>query len=454
MGRPEQPEATEPELADGEPAGGLVTAEEDVLAGGASAIEPAEPGRPGGDRSRRWRRRSDYVALAIVVVVALVGALLVWWFSDERNTVSQTSTAPIVNLAPATQLPTSLNEAWQAPSSATVDPVALGSTVVTGDGGAVLGRDPLTGAVRWTYSRNWPLCEVTSAWGRVFAVFHKDTNCSEVSTLDPVTGERGPQRNGDGAMGTRVLTDGSYALLTGPRYAEVYRRDDLVKTLEWGQLRAIVNPGKQPRQGCTYGSFALSAGQVAVVERCPAVDPNDRLTVLKAAPDKSDEPQVTSSVVLPGSGARVVAVNGQRVAVALPNPGRLLVLDVATGSTQTEYPLDLPADDLKGDPAGLAAATSTTPSQILWYTGSRTMALSPLDLHPLWSVPDGVGTGTVFAGRTLVPVRGGIAVLDQVSGTRLGTLSVDRHGYVGPVSLNAVGPVVLEQRGGTLVALR
>jgi hypothetical protein len=403
---------------------------------------------------RRWRRPADYLAVAVLVVASLATGLLVWWYSDARATTSQT--APVGAVAPAAPdiMPPTLAEVWRAPSGGTQVPVAVGPSVVTGDGGEVDGRDPFTGQVRWRYRRDLPLCTIASAWGYAVAAYHKDRNCSEVTALDGATGKRGPQRNGDAELGTRLLFDGTHITATGNKLIESWR-SDLVRTQQYGTVPAIVNPGKQPRPGCTYGSEAVTTNRIAVVERCPE-EPGDRVTVLKpdAQESDSDQPQVLSSSVVAGRGARIVAVTTDHVAVAVPNPSRLVVVDLGSGAEQLTQPLDLPAADLAGDPAGGVVSTTTSSAGVYWFTGSRMISLSPADIRPQWMVPNALGPGTVFAGRLLVPVPGGLQVLDPSTGGRIGTIPLDRQGYRGPVEMSSLGPVVLEQRGGTLVALR
>jgi hypothetical protein len=219
-------------------------------------------------------------------------------------------------------------------------------------------------------------------------------------------------------------------------------------------LPAIVNPNKQPRTECQYGSVATGAGKIGVIERCPA-DTGDRLTVFRTTngDNKADEPMVVFSVIVGSSQARVVALSDQRTAVVLPDPSRLAVFD-DTGKPVAEYPLDLPKQDLNGDPPGLVVPVTKGGGAFYWFTGSRTVALHNTELRPLWTALSTVGPGTIFAGRALIPVRDGLRVLNQVSGELIGTVPVDRHGYTGLVSMAAIGPMVLEQRGGNLVALR
>ncbi|TWP49313.1 hypothetical protein FKR81_24700 [Lentzea tibetensis] len=419
---------------------------EDVL--GDPEQEVVQPRPP----ARTWRTRGDFIAVAVITVGVLVTGLVVWQNSDARSTTVRTGPSSVAELPPVSALPPSLGEVWRAKSGSTQVPVVVESTVVTGDGGEVAGRDPLTGDVRWSYQRDLALCTVSSAWGRAVGVYRKDDNCSEVTTVDGVTGERKAQRNGDAELGTRLLDEGSHVITTGTKFVEVYRRDDLVRSLEYGQLRAIVNPNKQPRTGCTFSSFAVTGGKFAILERC-AGDSSDRITVLKPNPEKADEPKVFASVVVGGRGAQVVAVTSRFVAVALPGPARLVIFDSETGNQISETPLDMPDSEIT-DPPNQVTPTTVTPSNVFWHTGSRTVALNNETLAPMWTVKDTLGSGTTLAGRILIPVRDGLKVFDQATGAEIGTISVKRDGYDGPVRLATAGPVVLEQRGETLVALR
>ena len=173
---------------------------------------------------------------------------------------------------------------------------------------------------------------------------------------------------------------------------------------------------------------------------------SDRLTLVAAdGEDGAEEPDVDFSVPLPGTGAVLVAVSAERVAVALPGPPRLLLYDHA-GQAVGEHALDVPEADLTGPPAVVADEERVT-----WWTGSRTISLAPLDLTPQWTVPDALGPAVPYAGGLLVPVPDGHCVIDPATGTALRTIPVDRP--AGPVRLAALGEVLLEQRAGEVVAL-
>ncbi|MDQ2788165.1 MAG: hypothetical protein M3Y73_00090 [Actinomycetota bacterium] len=403
-------------------------------------------------------RRTRWDLTAAMVVAVLAVATVLWWTSDARRTTLTTAAggAPgkTTSAAGSGLLPAALTEAWQAPSPATPIPLAADGTAVTGAGGLVAGRDLRSGAVRWSYRRDRPLCTVAAAFHQVVAVYQRSETCSEVTALGWADGRRGPQRTGPVESPTRLVAAGNQVAATGRRYLEVWR-SDLVRTLAYGRLPTPVQPATQPRPDCVHDSMALSGGKLggdrlAVVEQCPGE--RVRLTVQRSDPKEPDHPEVIFSTLLSGQQAQVIALSGERVAVALPDPARLAVLD-GRGKEVAEYPLTVPNADLRIPPGGLADVTET-PTEIYWFTGSATVALDTGDLRPRWTRAGSLGTGSEVAGRLLLPVPGALAVLDTTTGQQLRALPVDRGDYRGPVGTAGSGGVVLEQRGDTLVALR
>jgi hypothetical protein len=421
-------------------------------------MAPETHDRPRPPRVRPERRRRGDVVVAAALAVLLTGAIVVLWAtSDAARTSSRPAAGPIEPPPPAAGVPAAVTEAWRAPSGATVAPVVAGPAVVTADGERVAGRDASTGEERWSYERDQQLCTVAAGFlraddglGRVLALYAGDTGwCSELTALRPDTGARAGASNPDVRPGTRLLASDSSVVATGTGYLEVMR-SDLVKTLEYGAVPVPVQVGQQPRPNCMHASTAIGAGRLGLVERCPG-EGSDRLTlVVAAAKSGAEKPQVDFSVPLPGTGAVLVAVSAERVAVALPGPPRLLLYDHA-GQQVGEHPLDVPGADLT-DPPGGAAAVSSDDQRVTWWTGTRTIALDAVSLTPQWIVPDALGPAVPYADRLLVPVPDGLRVLDAATGTAVSTIPVARP--AGPVRLSAIGEVLLEQRAGEVVALR
>lgn len=413
------------------------------------------------------RRHRDLVAAGLVVAVlaGLVVALAAT--SDVAGTTSRPAAAAVEPPVPAAGAPAAFGTAWTAPSPGTPLPVVAGPAVVTAEGSTVVGRDATTGDERWSYARDLPLCTVGAAFpgveaGRVLAVYANDDlggtdgtgdgpYCSEVTMLRGDTGARVGARNPDSRPGTRLLADDTSVLATGTDHLEVWR-SDLVRTLEYGDVPAQEQVGRQPRPDCTYGSAALGGRRVAVIERCPG-EATDRLTVLAAdGEDGAEKPEERFSISLPGSGATVVAVSEEQVAVALndptlPDPSRLVVFDT-TGTAVSVSELDPPAD-----PPGGVAPTSGDDSHRYWFTGSSVVALDATELALLWTLPDALGPPVRYGIDLLVPVPGGLRVVDATRGTPGRLLPVDRADPAAPVGLAVLGDVLLEQRGDQLVAL-
>ena len=401
------------------------------------------------------RTRLDLLVAAALAVVTLAASVTLWWISDARSTTLSTAPGPARQVSASGQLPPALAEAWRAPSPATPVPLVQGGVAVTGNGGVVAGHDLISGAVRWSYQRDRPLCTVAAALRQAVAVYQRGETCSEVTALEWADGQRGAQRTGPVEAPTRLAASGDQVAASGQNYLEVWR-SDLVRTLTYGRLPTPVKPGAQPRPECTHGSMALDAGvksggRLAVVEQCPGE--RVRLTLQRSDPKEPDQPEVGFSIMLGGTQARVVALSRDWVAVALPDPARLVVLD-KQGNAVAEHPLAVPSSDLRGNPPGGLVEVTVTPTAVYWFTGSATVALDVADLRPQWTRPDTLGAGSEVAGRLLLPVPGALAVLDTTTGQQVSTLPVDRGGYRGPVGTASSGNVVLEQRGDTLVALR
>ncbi len=412
------------------------------------------------------RRRSDLIVAAALVVVAAIILGVVWLGSDARGTTSESAKDPLPQATTATAVPATLTESWRARSPLTATPVVTGSAVVAGDGGTVTGLDPRTGSSAWTYRRDAPLCAVTSAWNTALAVFRDGRGCSQVTELDGSTGNRKAQRTSDADSDVSLTDDGTYVTSRGTTRMELWR-SDLVRTLEYGRVDAPVNPHGQPRSGCTLVSSASNSSQLAVLEACPG-ESGLRLTILNPAPKDAQEPEELGSSVIadltgadgPIGGAAVIVASGDRVALALPaqptipgQPGRPARIALFDGTAQPITDFDLPSAltdqaSFEGDERVEKAANVFS-----WWTGTGTVALGLSDLAPKWSLPGALGPGALMAGKLLVPMPGGIAVIDSGSGTAERTISVNRAGYEGPVGISVIGDDIIEQRGDEIIAL-
>ncbi len=410
------------------------------------------------------RTRTDLVVAAAIAVVVLVAMGTAWFTGDARGTTSVPAGEPLPAVEPASAVPASLTELWRAASGATDAartpvPVVTGSSVVTADGGSVVGRSPRSGEQAWSYSRDLPLCAVVSSWNTAVAVYRDDRGCSQVTELGGATGQRTAQRTSDADAAVRLSSDGTYVTSRGDTRMELWR-SDMVRTLEYGRVAAPVNPGSQPRTGCTLLSSASSNSRTAVLEQCPG-EAAARLSVLAPAPKDASEPEEYGSTVVPElvpgpdspTTGSIIAVTGSLVALHIPaengRPDRVGIFDDSAAKI-SEFTLPGTLSPAQGSP-NLPATKAG--SVFTWFTGAGVQAFDTADLSPSWSYPGALGSGAVMAGRLLVPVPDGIAVLDLATGVATAEIPVDRGDYAGPIQMSVIGDVVVEQRGDDLVAL-
>ncbi len=387
-------------------------------------------------------------AAAIVAVVGVVGALI-WWKSDARATISRPAATPAPAISPARAVPANLRQLWTAPSSRTNQPVIVASTVVTGDGREIVGRDPKTGDQRWSFARDHDLCTVTWVYDLAVAAYPDSRGCGQVSTVEARTGTRGPTRSSYADDQITLSTDGTTVLAAGRTRIEMWR-SDMVRTLAYGDIDAAINPPVPPHPPCQFLSTAASSSGASILETCTSF-PDVRLTLLKVA--KEDVQPEQKYVQEPGltadSGAKVLAVADLRTAVYLPVPQPRVVVYDETGHET--------ASTLLPRPPGPNIMVSHTGDMITAWTGDSVAVLDGTSLAFRYTIASGsavpLGPGEMMADRLLVPVTGGIAVYEPKTGAFERVIPVDRGNVSGPITPGVVGTTVIEQRGNTVVAL-
>lgn len=410
-------------------------------------LRPRIPAPPWARVPAERRHRGDRLVAAVIVLLLAGAAVLYGAQSPAARTDSEPADRPATPPPAAGAVPARFAELWRAASPGTPTPTPAGAGVVVAEGSRVSGRDATTGAERWAYTRDLPLCTVAIADGRVAALYRNGEYCSELSTLDPDAGTRGPARTLDARPGARLI-GADPVLVTGPDYLETFR-SDLVRTAEYGTVRALEEPGDQPRAGCSFLSFAAARDRAGVLERCPG-EAGERLSVVRPSGTDGDRPEFDSSMLLGAQGAQLVAVSPERSAVLLPGAPRLLLMDRG-GRRVGEFPVA--AGATRFVPGDGVARTSTDDARRYWWTGGATVALDLRTLQPLWTVPGSLGPGTRYGDRLLVPVPGGLADVDPATGVVARTVPVDRAGWTGPVQVAAQGGLLVELRGTDVVVL-
>ena len=396
------------------------------------------------------RTKGDLLAALAIVVVIAVGATLIWWTSDARATLSQPAATPVPALKAARDVPSSLRQLWDAPSPKTTRPVVAAGSVVTGDGRQVDGRDPVTGAVLWSYARDAELCGVTYVYNDAVAVYPDARGCGQVSTIDGKTGRRSAARTAYADPEVRLSSDGTTVLSYGYSRLEQWR-SDMVRMLSWGALDARIKPEVPVQPICRQVSAAASVSAVSVIEACPG-QADLRLTLLRA--DKDEDQPLVKYVPLPGvpddDTAQVIAVSGTTTAIYVPAPKPTVNVVDETGATIASTSMPKPASP--------QAVASTAGDVTTWWTGDGVMVFDTNGLRYKYTVSAvagqaPVGPATVMAGKLLVPVTTGYDVFDPETGAGDRHLDIARPDGSTAVIPAVAGSTVLEQRGDILVAL-
>jgi hypothetical protein len=149
------------------------------------------------------------------------------------------------------------------------------------------------------------------------------------------------------------------------------------------------------------------------------------------------------------SGARVLAMAGLRTAVYLPAPQPRIVVFDETGAQISSALLPKPLSP--------TASTSRAGNLVTVWTGDSVVVLDGTTLTYRYTVEAGgatpIGPGVMMANRLLIPLTTGMGNYEPTAGALDRVIPVNRPAVAGPVVPAVAGTTVLEQRGGTLVAL-
>ena len=350
----------------------------------------------------------------------------------------------------------------------------------------------------------------------VMAVSEINGFCSQVMLLDPATGERHYYRTSPNQPGGSLAFGGPYSAWLGPTLIELWR-DDLVRTIQYGDLPNPPKPNAAhlgctftdialaDEQFATVEHCPEQSPNAQVVINWATPD---------SAPNKPDgqdvfkhDPRATIDTGAPA--ARIVGITADRVAVLVSAPEPAVVVYDETGAETSRTPVDIPAESIvaadqltdTGDTAptqnvrdGAARysligdrllavtsqsaeviappSTSTSTSDIAdaapptvgllaGETATTTASAPPetiqvKDLVVQWTKDGALGLPAVIGEQVVMPVAGGLDVFAAQNGNPgivPATIPVDRAGYTGRVDATAVGLMIIETRGGSVVGL-
>jgi outer membrane protein assembly factor BamB len=348
-------------------------------------------------RQRRWY----FLIVGGIVAIAVVVVAVVMATSEISHVQLRTATSAAPQVQQAELNPTP-KMAWQSSDATAIGEPFYQGTVVTSSAHAAVGRNALTGAIRWSYTRtDRVVCTVTQQQGKTLAIFAKDGNCDEVTTLDTATGKR---------LGVRTLVDNGHPAYTALPDTLVITTPDAVHAIDpaSGYDRWLY---QQP-DGCRTTGAALGAGGALIGQQC--ADGGHLLLRDRYASSDDKNTQVKWRL----SGVNSLPLAAEDMALALdPSTGDLVSYDLARGSVKSRSPMSP-----RPVPGAAVAQLATTTAELI-QIGETTYAVTPTGAKVLWTASTR-GLPTVNPGEDEVqpPPLVGATVL---AGSASGVVSLD-----------------------------
>jgi hypothetical protein len=381
-----------------------------------------------GARMRKWRV-GYAVLLAVLVVVAGVIVKIAYASGEISHATLSTapSAAPSVPLAAPAAVPT---QAWASDDHTAIGTPYWGGTVITYSTHAVVGRDALTGKVRWSYTRtDRTTCTAAQIGGVTIAVFRLRGNCDELTAMASDTGARQWTRtldkDGHPVNGTPQFTTGPDTfMVTTPRVIYAISPDGTSGAGNGGLDRWVFS---EPR--CTINSAVLGSAGALISQNCanpncgaqkfcgagpqlllrdPMTGENTDSTKNKGNPD-----QIIWNLI----GNTSVPVSADDVISAAAEGGSTLTTFSAAAADHGKVLATLPlATPASGAPQAVATANAE-----LIRLGGTTYLIGGAGTSVRWhaatdALPTVASGGSLPSVEIVVPTSAGVALLNPHTG--------------------------------------
>ena len=395
------------------------------------------------------RTRGDLIATGVITAVSVLALLIAFFTAPIRKDELTPAAKEVPNGGILAIAPNDLSEGPTLHDDApNPRPVTVAGMIATydKDTGTITASTP-DGEEKWSYTRGPELCGMASAWDDVVAVYRTNIGCGDVVAIKATTGQYSHTRSAVAPEQVAMISSNDRVGYAAPSRSEIWR-NDLVRTVEYGEVEAPQEPDFQPNEGCTITSALTRTEFFAVTETC---EDGSWLRMQKATPEDSRKPELHESVEI-ADNAYLVAV-GQEAA-AVYNPGSSKVTSYKQDGTQLASS-QVPQSDLLSDsPIGIATVqVADLPHHMSYFDGQNLMLLDPETLEVTTTFSDALGTGFGAGDRLVYPTAEGIAVANWDTQSVDHVIPVDRHGYTGPVSIASAGATVVEKRGTEIAVL-
>ncbi|MGH8960962.1 MAG: PQQ-binding-like beta-propeller repeat protein [Jatrophihabitantaceae bacterium] len=400
-------------------------------------------------RLRPWRR-----VYAIAIAVAIVAGVVLVKIAYSHGEISHARLKTAASAAPSVALtgPSStLTQAWASSDHTAIGTPYWHGTVVTFSTHGVNGRDALTGAVRWSYTRSDRIvCQAAQVQGITVAVFELRGNCDELTALNSGTGAR---------QWNRTLDEDSHAVDGQPSYATapytfMVTTPDVIFAIDpiSGYDRWLF-----AQQGCKINGSVLGSAGALISQTCttpscagvkfcgrgPQLLLRDGITGQEDDSSKNhgNPDQIKWNLI--GNTSMPVSADSV-ISAAEHGSTQLTVLDAAKGKTLSTLTLSAPI-------GGATSALQTARAELI-HTGAITYAITADGTGVTWRAPstalptvtatDKAATPDLTRAIIAVGSSDGIELLDGRDGSLARTF---------PVAAPAAGSQVYAFGSGFLV---
>ncbi|OFT44743.1 hypothetical protein HMPREF3158_10740 [Corynebacterium sp. HMSC06G04] len=322
---------------------------------------------------------------------------------------------------------------------------------ITHEGETITASDP-NGNPVWHYTRaGLDLCSLGTAWGKVVATYRTGVGCGDTVAIDAATGQYSDTRSAINSEDVVAIASNDRVGTVSTERVDIWR-SDMVRTIEYGDVKAKQEPDMQEHEECSITSALTRTENLAVTESCPENPNVTSLRLMGATPEDSRKPEISADVTMDNQGSRLIAV-GQKAA-AVYQPGETPRIDSysETGEKTSSQPV-ASSPEVNNSSTPFAPATADLPHHMSWFDGQRLYLFTPTTLKVDHVLEDAIGTGVAVGDRLLMPTDEGIAVVNWSTGETERSIPVDRGDYEGPVFLTQSGTTIVEQRSDTAVGL-
>lgn len=394
-------------------------------------------------------RRRDLIVVAVLSVLTLFAVVVAWASAPIRHTHFNAYVEQVASASPPEAIPSEATAIWHAGAiPGTVRPVVFSNQILTTDGAEIVARTG-DGEPTWSYERPEELCSAMSVWSKATLVFASGRGCGEVVTFKGEEPGYAATRAAHASDHVVPLYSLDRAGIVAHDRVELWR-EDMVRTVEYGDVPAPHESDQQPNPGCTIDSALTRKENLAVIERC---DDTYWLRIMETTPEDARVPEITAEVELGETATHVVAIGQQRVKVLTEDDNPRMITYNLDGS---EYQVaEVPAANwefLHDDAADVFfPRTGDLPHHITFYDGERLYLFDPASLEILGVLDDAIGTGVSIAGEILYPTARGWSAYDPEVNESRAVVDIDRE-EVDEAALGLIGNIVIEQAGDTIYA--